>query len=148
MPVKPENLARYPADWPEIRERILTRAGQRRGPYGRIDEEAKCEECGVENHIYGYYDEARRFVPVGREPTQEWDAIALDGHKTFRIVLTVAHLGHAPENCADDNLRAWCQRCHNRYYRAHRNKTAKATRREYGAKAGQMELDGMKGNAL
>lgn len=31
------------------------------------------------------------------------------------VVLTVAHLDHQPENCADDNLRAWCQRCHNTY---------------------------------
>ena len=32
-----------------------------------------------------------------------------------RVVLTVAHLDHQPENCANDNLRAWCQRCHNSY---------------------------------
>ena len=32
-----------------------------------------------------------------------------------RVVLTVAHLDHQPENCADENLRAWCQRCHNVY---------------------------------
>lgn len=31
------------------------------------------------------------------------------------VVLTVAHLDHTPENCAPWNLRAWCQRCHNRY---------------------------------
>lgn len=48
----------------------------------------KCEDCGVENYSMR------------------------DGAK---IVLTVAHLDHTPENCADDNLRAWCQRCHNRY---------------------------------
>lgn len=32
-----------------------------------------------------------------------------------KVVLTVAHLDHTPENCADENLRAWCQRCHNSY---------------------------------
>lgn len=32
-----------------------------------------------------------------------------------RVVLTVAHLDHQPENCARSNLRAWCQRCHNAY---------------------------------
>lgn len=32
-----------------------------------------------------------------------------------RVVLTVAHLDHQPENCARENLRAWCQRCHNTY---------------------------------
>jgi hypothetical protein len=29
--------------------------------------------------------------------------------------LTVAHLDHRPENCQDDNLRAWCFPCHARY---------------------------------
>jgi 5-methylcytosine-specific restriction endonuclease McrA len=32
-----------------------------------------------------------------------------------KIVLTVAHLDHTPENCADDNLKALCQKCHNGY---------------------------------
>ena len=32
-----------------------------------------------------------------------------------RVVLTVAHLDHQPENCARENLKAWCQRCHNTY---------------------------------
>lgn len=33
------------------------------------------------------------------------------------VVLTVAHLDHTPENCADDNLKALCQRCHLNYDR-------------------------------
>jgi 5-methylcytosine-specific restriction endonuclease McrA len=48
----------------------------------------KCEECGVPNYSIR------------------------DGAK---IVLTVAHLDHTPENCDPQNLKAWCQRCHNRY---------------------------------
>lgn len=34
-----------------------------------------------------------------------------------RVVLTIAHLDHNPENwdVQDDRLRAWCQRCHLRY---------------------------------
>lgn len=32
-----------------------------------------------------------------------------------KVVLTVAHLDHQPENCERENLRAWCQRCHNTY---------------------------------
>lgn len=31
------------------------------------------------------------------------------------VVLTIAHLDHTPENCDPDNLRAWCQRCHNTF---------------------------------
>ena len=54
-------------------------------------------------------------------------------NKTLRdgklIVLTVAHLDHTPENCADENLRAWCQRCHNRYDAPVRAAGIKARRR-------------------
>ena len=32
-----------------------------------------------------------------------------------KVVLTVAHLNHQPEDISDDNLRAWCQRCHLAY---------------------------------
>lgn len=32
-----------------------------------------------------------------------------------RVVLTVGHLDHTPENCHPDNLRLWCQKCHNTY---------------------------------
>lgn len=43
------------------------------------------------------------------------------------VVLTVAHLDHQPENCADSNLRAMCQRCHNRYDVKHRSKNRAKT---------------------
>lgn len=46
-----------------------------------------------------------------------------------RVVLTVAHLDHQPENCDPENLRAWCQRCHLHYDREHHAKTAYATRK-------------------
>lgn len=29
-----------------------------------------------------------------------------------RVILTVAHIDHVPENCAESNLAALCQRCH------------------------------------
>jgi len=32
-----------------------------------------------------------------------------------KVVLTVAHLDHQPENCDRSNLKAWCQHCHNTY---------------------------------
>ncbi|TCS14561.1 hypothetical protein [Caulobacter sp. BK020] len=47
-----------------------------------------------------------------------------------RVVLTTAHLDHTPENCADENLRAWCQRCHNTYDLQHRLRNAAARRAE------------------
>ncbi len=67
----------------------------------------RCEFCGVENHTM-------RFNPkTGKEA---------------KIVLTVAHLDHNPENCDPENLRALCQRCHNQYDAAHRAETRKQTR--------------------
>jgi hypothetical protein len=37
------------------------------------------------------------------------------------VVLTTAHLDHTPENCADENLKAMCQKCHNGYDAATRS---------------------------
>ena len=42
-----------------------------------------------------------------------------------RVVLTIAHLDHTPENNSPDNLRAWCQRCHNTYDWPHRYRNRK-----------------------
>lgn len=47
-----------------------------------------------------------------------------------RVVLTVAHLDHEPENCDPENLRAWCQRCHLNYDKQHHAQTAYATRKQ------------------
>lgn len=52
-----------------------------------------------------------------------------------KVVLTVAHLDHTPENCDRDNLRAWCQRCHLTYDAAHHAKNAAETRRKRKASA-------------
>ncbi len=100
MPIKPENAARYPADWPSISLRIRV-------------ERAKnlCE--GAPGQASCNAEQGKRHPITG--------AI---------VVLTVAHLDHQPENCDDANLRALCQRCHNRYDRPHRSKNAAHTRRE------------------
>ena len=115
MPIRPENRARYPKDWPEISQRIRTRAGNR------------CEFCGVQNHQLGIWTEDRWHVahPKGNgrgdwPNTRGEDFPCYHGdHIVWRrpveIVLTVAHLDHMPENCADENLKALCQRCHNNY---------------------------------
>lgn len=99
MPISPENRARYPKDWKEIRKRILERAGDR------------CEGSPA-------YPDCR--APNGSE---------IRGLDRRLVVLTVAHLDHTPENCADDNLRAWCQRCHLTYDAKHHALNAAKTRR-------------------
>lgn len=47
-----------------------------------------------------------------------------------KVVLTVAHLDHTPENCEPDNLKAMCQRCHLNYDKHHHAQTAYATRKQ------------------
>lgn len=47
-----------------------------------------------------------------------------------KVVLTIAHLNHTPEDCDHANLRAWCQRCHLKYDAKHHAETARETRRQ------------------
>lgn len=90
MPIRPENRDRYPRNWKQISLRIR-----------EIRAEWFCEcigECGVEHD--------------GRCPAEHMKPHPVTGSK---VILTVAHLDHTPENCEDANLKAMCQRCHNRY---------------------------------
>lgn len=57
-----------------------------------------------------------------------------------RVVLTIAHLDHTPENNDPANLRAWCQRCHLNYDRD----LHKATRRETVTKMQDMFSDDLR----
>jgi hypothetical protein len=112
MPIRPENRARYPADWKAISAGIRERAGDR------------CEclgECGRGTH-------------EGRCPNRQYGVAYGTGS---RVVLTTAHLDHQPENCDPANLRSFCNGCHLHYDRQHHNETAAATRR---ARANTMEL--------
>lgn len=121
MPIRPEMKDRYPADWMEIRLRILRR------------EDNCCKFCGVKNHALGGRLSSGRFVPAlplgttyrtvsgllwpapGDHAWCRGDDDPTPHHlRIVRIVLTIAHLHDPnPENCADDNLAALCQRCHN-----------------------------------
>jgi 5-methylcytosine-specific restriction endonuclease McrA len=84
MPIREENKARYPKDWPQISRAIRGAAGD------RCVGSPLFPDCRAENGMPH---------PVTGS----------------RVVLTVAHLDHTPENCDPSNLRAWCQRCHNAY---------------------------------
>lgn len=58
----------------------------------------KCEWCGVKNY-------------------------SIHPETGSRVVLTIMHLNHIIGDCSDENLRAACQLCHNRWDRKHRNET-------------------------
>lgn len=125
MPIKPENRSRYPANWKAIRALILVRADNR------------CEKCRVENYAMicrGIDRDADTYILpdtgalfCAETGTALGYARVTDYHcipKFIKIVLTIAHLDHTPENCdgmdqggpalpiEQSNLRAWCQRCH------------------------------------
>lgn len=137
VPIKPENKARYPKDWSAIRYRIQQRASN------------KCEKCGVPNHSLGGRMGNGDFVkalPLGETMLGlEWpepgrksmceDKINRAFLRIIKIVCTVAHLDHTPENCSDDNLRFWCQRCHLAYDHEHHQHNARETRRKGRAHA-------------
>lgn len=98
----PINYKEYPKDWKIIRERILKRAGN------------KCEFCGVKNHSIihrtGKGVDDWVYWPDGMES----EARDLDGLKSTKIILTIAHLDHDKTNheVSDDRLKALCQKCH------------------------------------
>ncbi len=125
MPVKPENRSRYPEDWPEIRLAILQRARYR------------CEwpGCQAGHHHTGYWLDGqfvRRSYALRHAGYKAGDVVACsDGSelKLLRIVLTIAHKDHTPENCDPANLAAWCQRHHLAYDQEHHKTTAYMTRK-------------------
>ncbi|WJR32448.1 hypothetical protein P3F83_18225 [Mycobacteroides immunogenum] len=103
MPIRPENRARYPKDWREISRRIRFERAQ-----------GRCEcvgECGRNTH-------RGRCLNVNGAPAYGTGS---------RVVLTVAHLNHTPEDCRDENLRAMCQGCHLHYDKDHHAKTRQRT---------------------
>lgn len=111
MPIRPENKARYPADWKAISLEVRERAGW------------VCEGAP------GIYPDCRAENAKPHPATGS------------KVVLTVAHLDHVPENCGEPgdrpNLRALCQRCHLTYDAKHHAINAAATRRR---KAGVLDL--------
>lgn len=113
MPIRPENRGRYPKDWPAISLRIREAAGQRcewcKAPNGELIDRSRdgAAYMLMDGHVFS----AENGEPLGICRGSEWPSCG----KLAKVVLTVAHMDHTPENCADENLKALCQRCHNRY---------------------------------
>lgn len=129
MPIREENRHRYPADWKAISMRIREEAGQ------------KCEQCRAPNGeivARGAGTHDGTYMLMGGEvfdaETGEYLGMALGSEYNYgrmvKIVLTVAHLDHQPENCDRSNLRALCQRCHNAYDAPARRAGIKSRARE------------------
>jgi hypothetical protein len=116
----------------EIRHHYTTpswRATSLRIRKGRAGDRCECTgECGT-NHL----SENRAMCGDGPEAVVTKRCSAFDGRPhprtRSRVRLTVAHLDHTPGHDDDENLRAMCQRCHNRYDTTFRKANANRTRR-------------------
>ncbi len=135
MPISPENRARYPKDWPTISAAVREDAGQKcewcSAPNGVMIRRGTTRDC---RHVWreasssayenGRYDDGSE-APDSNEDT-------CDYAPAVRVVLTVAHMDHVPENVERSNLKALCQRCHNEYDAEHRRvNRAETIRKRY-----------------
>ncbi|MCJ2069165.1 hypothetical protein MKK75_10175 [Methylobacterium sp. J-030] len=79
-----------------------------------------------------------RFHCEGTSRVFECRAVHGDPHPETgkRVVLTIAHLDHDPRHNDPGNLRALCQRCHNRWDKSHRTANARATRQRKAIQLG------------
>jgi 5-methylcytosine-specific restriction endonuclease McrA len=57
-----------------------------------------------------------------------------------KVVLTVAHLDHNPQNCTEENLKALCQCCHLNYDLEQHKRNSANTRHKRILESGQIEL--------
>jgi hypothetical protein len=130
-PIRPENRKRYPANWKAISKRIR---------YERAGNTCECTgQCGSDHDGRCDAPNGELISRDGVDPAR-WSRDLTFGHSTVKVVLTVAHLDHTPENSDDCNLLAMCQRCHLRYDREHHAATRKQ-RRQAGQKALFEELE-------
>lgn len=128
MPIRPENIARYPANWRDITALIRARAGN------------QCECTG----------ECRRGTHTGRCPNMQNQPAYGTGST---VVLTTAHMDHVPENCdgmeaggpalpvGEANLRAFCNGCHLHYDLDHHKETRYRVKRALMNMADLFELE-------
>ena len=116
MPIRPENKSKYPDNWDEISLRVREEAGQKcewcQKPNGQI---IRCKSLGMwVDPDAGWWRDNRGWkIPYDRAPS-------LTEGKEVKIVLTVAHLNHTPQDCHRENLRALCQSCHLTYDAPHK----------------------------
>ena len=143
MPIRPSQRERYPPNWREISDRIrFERAGSRCECTGQCDNEHPGGRCDAPHNalIIRHNDTPalwRTTTDLCESLNEYGDQGIGYGDKQVRVILTVAHLDHTPENVDDGNLLAMCQRCHLRYDRHEHTANARATRHR---KAGQLGL--------
>lgn len=144
MPIKPENMGRYPGgsisspEWRAIRKRIGERSRWR------------CETCGAPHMqlvARGSYNgrEAYMVIESGAvfcaETGMAMTAMRLsdfNARKVLKIILTCAHLDHDETSADEANIAHLCQRHHLRLDKHQHAANAARTRR---AKSPQIDLE-------
>ncbi len=147
MPIRPENRSRYPADWPEISVEVRERDGQRckwcKAPNGAVILRPTGGDVYIDPPTGAVFccttGEARGFCRGSEFPAG----------KLVKIVLTVAHLDHIPENVGTpgdrQNLVALCQKCHLAYDAPLHAANSAVTRRARKATGDLFETAGHEG---
>lgn len=144
MPIKPENMVKYPGgsikspEWRAIRKRIGARSGW------------KCETCGAPHMTIvarGTYNGRDAYMVIDTNEVYcaetglkmaEMRLSDFNARKVLKIILTVAHLDHDESSEDDENLKHLCQRHHLRLDAKHHARNAARTRR---AKGGQLDME-------
>lgn len=124
MPIK--DKSKYAPNWKEIRKRILVRDNH------------KCKECGIENGAVGHRnsDGSFSYCPDYLRAKKMGAGFYITTGK-LKIVLTIAHLDHNPENNEESNLATLCQYHHLKLDKEQHMKNARETRNR---KKGLQEL--------
>lgn len=123
MPIRSENDKLYPGgsirspEWLEIRAAILKRSESYVEIHKFTAEQCECTgECGVDHYKEDFdsnwYDDHECLDCYDRCQALNH---ALHPITDAKVVLTIAHLDHDPTNNDPSNLKAMCQRCHNKY---------------------------------
>jgi len=95
MPIHPDNMKRYPGGSIRSKEWQAIRADVKERSGDVCEGSPAYPDCKAKN----------------KEPHPVTGGM---------VTLTVAHLDHMPENSDLDNLKHWCNRCHNTYDAPHR----------------------------
>jgi hypothetical protein len=118
MPIRPALLALYPEDWAQMSHDVrIVRAGGR------------CEQCLRPHKQLVFCLSDGRWMDLAADTWRDgrglaieaprWDEMLALRPRMTPVVLATAHRDHDPRNRADDNLVAWCQRCHILHDRPH-----------------------------
>ena len=159
MPIKPENRARYPKEWPALSLAARERARWRcQHAYCTATQYSVgrwvCWAGGphewrpIEGNTPATTKQDREFFMAGEGRDVAGDRWTYgrarafidrfsweEDSKPLVIVMTTAHLNHEPEDCRPENLAAMCQRHHLAYDAQHHKETAYATRKRAKATA-------------